>query len=115
MMLNAATLSSVALVAFVVLVPANAWVRLLSGRGPNWLGTRSYGVYLYHYPLALVVMQAHLFHGAEHSMAVVTSLLITLVVAAASYRWIETPFLRLKRRYSEGTEPAAQQRQLATT
>jgi peptidoglycan/LPS O-acetylase OafA/YrhL len=109
MMLNAATLSSVALVAFVVLVPANAWVRLLSRRSPSWLGTRSYGIYLYHYPLALVLVQAHLFHGAEHSMAVVACLLITLVVAAASYRWIETPFLRLKTRYTNGTEPAPQQ------
>jgi peptidoglycan/LPS O-acetylase OafA/YrhL len=119
MMLNAATLCSVALVAYVVLVPANAWVRLLSGRGPSWLGARSYGIYLYHYPLALVVMQAHIFHGAEHSLAVVTCLLITLVVAAASYRWIETPFLRLKQRLSVATEPAPapapQQSQLAAT
>jgi peptidoglycan/LPS O-acetylase OafA/YrhL len=102
MMLNAATLSSVALVAFVVLVPANAWVRLLSSRGPSWLGTRSYGIYLYHYPLAVVFVEAHLFHGAEHTVAVFACLFITLAMAAASYRWIETPFLQLKKRYSLG-------------
>jgi peptidoglycan/LPS O-acetylase OafA/YrhL len=108
MMLNAATLSSVALVAFVVLVPASNWVQLLSRRGPSWLGARSYGIYLYHFPLAVVFVQAQLFHGAEHSVAVVACLFITLVVAAASYRWIETPFLRLKKRLSVRTEPALQ-------
>ena len=105
MMLNAATLSSVALVAFVVLVPANAWVRLLSRRGPSWLGKRSYGIYLYHYPLAVVFVEAHLFHGVAHAVAVFACLVITLVIAAASYRWIEMPFLRLKQRYSVGTTP----------
>lgn len=106
LMLNAATLSSVALVAFVVLVSDSYWVGLLSRRGPSWLGARSYGIYLYHYPLAVVFVQASLFHGAEHSLAVVACVMITLGVAAASYRWIETPFLRLKKRFSVGAPPA---------
>ena len=115
MMLNAATLSSVALVAFVVLVPGNAWVRLLSRRGPTWLGARSYGIYLYHYPLAVVFVEAHLFHGAEHTAAVVACLVATVVIAAASYRWIETPFLELKNRFSVGTAPALHQPLLTAT
>jgi peptidoglycan/LPS O-acetylase OafA/YrhL len=102
MMLNAATLSSVALVAFVVLVSENFWVRLLSQRGPSWLGARSYGIYLYHYPLAVVFVEAHLFHGAAHSVALLSCLIITFIVAASSYRWIEAPFLRLKKRLSVG-------------
>jgi peptidoglycan/LPS O-acetylase OafA/YrhL len=114
LMLNAATLSSVALVAFVVLLPTNACVQALSRRGPSWLGARSYGIYLYHFPLAVVFVQAHLFHGAEHSLAIVACLLATLVVAAASYRWIETPFLHLKKRFSVGRE-LAPQAQLAVT
>lgn len=103
MMLNAATLCSVALVAFVVLASEGFWVRLLSRRGPNWLGARSYGIYLYHYPLAVLVVSAPIFNGAEHGVAVVVCLFITLAIAAASYRWIESPFLRLKERLSGGT------------
>ena len=114
MMLNAATLSSLALVAFVVLVPANSLVRLLSLRGPSWLGVRSYGVYLYHFPLAVVFVQAPLFHGTEHNVAIVACICITLVVAAASYRWIETPFLRLKNRLAVRTEPSPQIQLTAT-
>jgi peptidoglycan/LPS O-acetylase OafA/YrhL len=115
MMLNAASLCSVALVAFVVLVSENFWVRLLSRRGPTWLGARSYGIYLYHYPLAVVFVEAHVFHGAEHSVAVVACLVATLVVAGASYRWIETPFLRLKKRFSVGTATPAPQTLLTAT
>ena len=81
----------------------------LSRRGPSWLGARSYGIYLYHYPLAVVFVEAHLFHGAAHSVAVLGCLIITLIVAASSYRWIETPFLRLKKRLSVETAASAPQ------
>jgi peptidoglycan/LPS O-acetylase OafA/YrhL len=116
LMLNAATLSAVALVACVVLVPESYGVRLLSRRGPSWLGARSYGIYLYHYPLAVVLANAPLFHfrGAQHTVAVAAALCITVIVAAASYRWIESPFLRLKERTAAGKAPAPQS-QLAAT
>ncbi len=109
-MLDAATLSSVALVAFVVLVSESYLARLLSGRVPGWLGARSYGIYLYHFPLAVVVVDASIFHfhGAEHTMAIVAALFITLILAAASYRWIESPFLRMKKRIAAGTAPEPQ-------
>ena len=116
LMLDAATLSSVALVAFVVLVSENYWVRLLSGRGPGWLGARSYGIYLYHFPLAVVVVDAKIFHfhGAEQSLAIVACLLITVGLAAASYRWIESPFLRLKDRIAVRTAPEPQTLSIVT-
>jgi peptidoglycan/LPS O-acetylase OafA/YrhL len=106
-MLNAGVLASVALVAFVVLVADSYWVGLLSRRSPSWVGARSYGIYLYHYPLAVVFVQAAMFHGVWHNVAVVTCLVVTLIVAAASYRWIETPFLRLKTRISTSPVPTA--------
>src|SRR3974390_955282 len=109
-MLNAAVLASVAMVAFVVLIPESFWVRLLSRKVPSWIGGRSYGIYLYHYPLAALVVFAPVFHfrGAAHGVAVVICLVLTVVLAAASYRWIETPFLRLKERLSVGTTPETQ-------
>jgi peptidoglycan/LPS O-acetylase OafA/YrhL len=92
------------------MVPESLGVRLLSRNAPSWFGARSYGIYLYHYPLAGIVVFAPIFHfhGATHDIAVVAALSLTVVVAAASYRWIETPFLRLKDRVSVGTTPEQQ-------
>jgi len=108
LMYSGATLSSVVLVAFAVLVSESYWVRLLSGRGPAWVGARSYGIYLYHYPLALVFVQAHVFHGGEHNVAVIVCILVTLLLAAVSHRWVETPFLRLKERVAGEHTPTTQ-------
>jgi peptidoglycan/LPS O-acetylase OafA/YrhL len=110
MMLNLGTLSALVLVAFVLLVPDHPWVRPLSWKGPSWLGARSYGVYLYHYPLVGAVVFAPLFHftGAQHFVAIVVGLLLTVLIAAASYRWVERPFLRLKERFSAGATTAPQ-------
>jgi peptidoglycan/LPS O-acetylase OafA/YrhL len=72
-----------------------AW--LLGRRPLVWLGRRSYGVYLYHFPI-LVVLEHFV---AERRMVVALLMLVlTLVMADASYRLVERPFLRLKRRFS---------------
>jgi peptidoglycan/LPS O-acetylase OafA/YrhL len=64
--------------------------RLLMSRPMAWVGERSYGIYLWHVPL-LLVLRAHglLPLSTVAGMAVVLPL--TLAVAAASWRWIERP------------------------
>jgi peptidoglycan/LPS O-acetylase OafA/YrhL len=64
-----------------------------------WLGLVSYGIYLYHFDLMIVIHQRIGLTGA--SGIVVLSLLgavAATVCAAASYYVVERPFLRLKRR-----------------
>jgi peptidoglycan/LPS O-acetylase OafA/YrhL len=61
-----------------------------------WLGERSYAVYLWHLPLILLITARHVPAGA--ALAVV----LALVAAEVSARYVEAPFLRLKDRLHPG-------------
>jgi peptidoglycan/LPS O-acetylase OafA/YrhL len=61
-----------------------------------WIGARSYGIYLFHDPLALVFVQSPMFHGASHVVATICCVVASIIMAAISFRFIEKPFLRLK-------------------
>ena len=78
------------------------------------LGIISYGLYVFHIAAIWTVVTllhlpslAFLWHGP---VIVVLSLSLTILAAAASYRWIERPFLRLKLRYTaiDGRGPEGQ-------
>jgi peptidoglycan/LPS O-acetylase OafA/YrhL len=69
--------------------------KLLSNKALVWLGNLSYSLYLWHWPVLAIIRY---YTGAEilnwqYSLAF---LALTLLLAAASYYWIETP-LMLKR------------------
>lgn len=73
----------------------------LSSRPLVYLGRISYGLYVFHQVGLLVA--GRLFPGFGASARdwaghFAVGLVVTLVLAAASYRWIEQPFLRLKQR-----------------
>lgn len=73
----------------------------------QYLGKISYGLYVIHFAIWLCV--AHYFLkesasryqtlGGQTEIAALT-LAITIACAAISYKWLETPLLRLKRRYT---------------
>ena len=67
-----------------------------------YLGRISYGLYVVHLlALALVpkVLIVYLGIPVGYGLRVVLSFLLTVLLAAASYRWLEQPFLRLKERF----------------
>ena len=68
-----------------------------------WLGKISYGLYVYHV-LVLALMPrwpARWGHGAGLSAArLCLELLLSILVAGLSYRWIEQPFLRWKESFT---------------
>ena len=83
--------ASGALVLSVVMSEQAVMSRVLRGWGPKSLGRISYGLYVWHtIPVALAVAAGYQFAGVPLSIA----------VALLSYRYIEQPFLRRKRRPS---------------
>jgi peptidoglycan/LPS O-acetylase OafA/YrhL len=87
-------LAALAAGALVVAVASSGALGKMIGWAPlRWIGVRSYGIYLWHWPvIAIFAARA----GAESTTfgvrAAETALTITL--AAASWRWIEAPILR---------------------
>jgi peptidoglycan/LPS O-acetylase OafA/YrhL len=58
-----------------------------------WLGVRSYSVYLWHYPMVFVVpwMQRQLGVDFGHYGRAVVAAALTIMLAMASYRFVEQP------------------------
>jgi peptidoglycan/LPS O-acetylase OafA/YrhL len=75
--------------------------RLLDNRILHWVGERSYSLYIVH---LLVLVELTRLAGSGHSMGklaaviAVPGLAVSLAVSAATYRWVERPFLALKTR-----------------
>ena len=102
-----ATLAAVVLIASLVLVPAGRLVGVFTWRPMQWMGRRSYGIYLYHYPLALAFVAGRHLQGFHYAAVVTACVALSVLLAAASFRWVETPFLRRKDRFTaSGTSPA---------
>lgn len=66
--------------------------KVLSSQPLLWIGQRSYGLYLWHWPLAVI---AHYLYGPERSFFINCAVVIaTVVIAELSYRFVETPVRR---------------------
>ena len=84
-------------VAWLVISPQTPVARVLSLRPLTWVGRRAYGVYLLH-PLVLDTIVT--VTSWRRWPLEIASIAGTLVLAGLSFRYFETPFLRLKERYS---------------
>jgi peptidoglycan/LPS O-acetylase OafA/YrhL len=66
-----------------------------------YLGRISYGLYVYHAAGLLVAW--HLFRGNSVKMYAayaISGFLLTVIFSAISYRWLESPFLKMKERFA---------------
>lgn len=88
-----------ALIVAVAAGSAGAGTALLRWRPLVYFGTISYGVYLWHVPLLLVAR--HLGMLPLHTLpATLIALLLTVPVAAASWRWVERPAIERARGFT---------------
>ncbi|WP_397333876.1 acyltransferase family protein [Ornithinimicrobium sp. INDO-MA30-4] len=87
-----ASLATVVLIAG-LLEYGGTWRRVMSIPLLGWLGSRSYGLYLWHWPVLIIVATLVPYaNGTLRGAAALTmSLLITLALTEVSYRLIETP------------------------
>jgi peptidoglycan/LPS O-acetylase OafA/YrhL len=78
---------------------------LLSSNILHWIGRRSYGIYLYHFPI-FIALESLRRDQSPVNYLLVTALrfAVTIVVAEVSYRFIERPVLRYKKRYQVASE-----------
>ena len=79
----------VIVIASVALVPSGALARALSASPMRYLGQISYGIYLWHWPLFLLL--THLRTGLPVDALLPVRLAVTLVVSVLSYHLIELP------------------------
>ncbi len=87
----ASLLTAVALVAAVSM--PGALQKLLELRPLKWVGTRSYGIYLWHWPI-LVLLRYTLPHGTPWWVTPLSLFALTFAAAELSYRYLEMPVRR---------------------
>lgn len=86
-----------ALAVFAGVWPGSWFGRAVDARPLKWIGDRSYGLYLWHWPVLVLVLVGVQGFGPEGGVppwAGALALLISVAAAAASYRFVEMPFRR---------------------
>lgn len=78
------------IVVWAVTYPGSWFGRIVDGRPLRWIGERSYGIYLWHFPLFLVTRPGLDFE-ADGVAINLTRIGLVVLVSAASYRWLEKP------------------------
>jgi peptidoglycan/LPS O-acetylase OafA/YrhL len=63
--------------------------RALSSPVLLWIGTRSYGLYLYHWPIYQLIRNIAGIHMKFHEF--IAAMVLTVIITELSYRFIETP------------------------
>jgi peptidoglycan/LPS O-acetylase OafA/YrhL len=87
---TAAQVATLVLIA-VAVYPAPTWtVVLLSARPLRWVGQRSYGIYLFHWPV-IVFLSSAPGEQPEGPRTVAVQVALTVGLAALSYRFVEQP------------------------
>jgi peptidoglycan/LPS O-acetylase OafA/YrhL len=101
-------LSVAMLIAYMMLCPEGLSARLLSWRPLARLGTVSYGIYLWHAPIfvLLPLPLPHDWLALQNWPVQMARIVLTSVCVILSYRFVERPALQLKARFSSSQQAA---------
>lgn len=66
----------------------------------HWIGQRSYGIYLFHWPIVLLGIEIATNQGFPLPLVGLISLISSLILAEFSYRFFESKILSLKKRFT---------------
>jgi peptidoglycan/LPS O-acetylase OafA/YrhL len=83
-----------ALVVAAVATPGGLLGRALGWTPMRWVGVRSYGIYLWHYPIIVLTAAAGTVGTPVSAVRAVVLVAATVVIAALSWRFIEEPIRR---------------------
>ena len=91
--LSAVAICSAVLIGHVVCAQDSWFSRTLALPPLVWIGSRSYGMYLFHIPIFAVIATTRLSDRSAR-LVIPLQIALTMLAAAASYRWVESYFLR---------------------
>jgi peptidoglycan/LPS O-acetylase OafA/YrhL len=76
-------------------------VTILSNRVIDWVSKRSYGIYIYHFPIFLILERLRVPHSISN-LLLITALRFALSIALASlsYQYMELPLSKFKKGFS---------------
>lgn len=100
LLLSGVAIAASVLVGYVYLAPQNWLQRILSSPVAVHIGDRSYGLYLWHYPIFTLVLSIGI-GGPARLVLMVLAFALAFLFAEASYRFVELPFLKLKDRLAK--------------
>jgi len=83
-----------ALVVAAVATPGGLLGRALGWTPMRWIGVRSYGIYLWHYPIIVLTAAAGTVGTPVSAVRAVVLVAVTVAIAAASWRFVEEPIRR---------------------
>ncbi len=93
-----------ALVVAAAATPGGLLGRALGWTPMRWIGVRSYGIYLWHYPIIVLTAAAGTVGTPVSAVRAVMLVAVTVAIAAASWRFVEDP---IRRGSYRRTAPAA--------
>lgn len=71
--------------------PSTLLSKILGNRIFLWIGQRSYSLYLWHYPV-ITFTNRHFVQGHIPFYIIIVEIILTLILAECSYRYVEVPF-----------------------
>jgi len=107
---------SISYIGSAFLLPALLLIcRSLIGKNQNWaiklavyIGRRSYGCYLFHWAIWTVMVGRNIFSTEKDGFSVIGVLVgfcATVLVSGLSYKYLETPFLKFRKRFQKVVSP----------